>query len=205
MVAPPTNAVRIVLARSARVCQRASIVLPGWWNGRHDGLRSRCRKAWEFESPLGHQFHKPLTLKVERLFVWSVRQSRRAEHSEHSTIVSRSMALVPCGASSDKPSRSHAQPSPRRGIPAEGSGAPRGRPSPSTAWQAKIRRSQAAPPAHTSCRLLPQPGLELADLRGRAQGEHFVAGEQHLVATRVQDAPALAADAGDLHAVRLRR
>ena len=26
-----------------------------WWNGRHAGLRSRCRKAWGFESPLPHQ------------------------------------------------------------------------------------------------------------------------------------------------------
>ena len=26
-----------------------------WWNGRHDGLRSRCREAWEFESLHPHQ------------------------------------------------------------------------------------------------------------------------------------------------------
>ena len=27
-----------------------------WWNGRHDGLRSRCRKAWEFKSLRPHHY-----------------------------------------------------------------------------------------------------------------------------------------------------
>ena len=27
---------------------------PEWWNGRHDGLKNRCRKVCEFESRLGH-------------------------------------------------------------------------------------------------------------------------------------------------------
>ena len=31
------------------------IIMRMWWNGRHDGLRSRCREAWEFESLHPHQ------------------------------------------------------------------------------------------------------------------------------------------------------
>ncbi len=33
-----------------------SLVLRAWWNGRHAGLRSLCRKAWGFESPRAHQY-----------------------------------------------------------------------------------------------------------------------------------------------------
>src|SRR4051812_24955156 len=29
--------------------------MPGWWNGRHEGLRSLCRKVCRFESCPGHQ------------------------------------------------------------------------------------------------------------------------------------------------------
>ena len=29
---------------------------PGWWNGRHEGLRSLCRKVCRFESCPGHSF-----------------------------------------------------------------------------------------------------------------------------------------------------
>ena len=32
-----------------------NIVMPRWWNGIHGGLRSHCRKDWEFESLPGHQ------------------------------------------------------------------------------------------------------------------------------------------------------
>ncbi len=34
-----------------------------WWNGRHDGLRSRCREAWEFESLHPHQ-----QLDIKRIY-----------------------------------------------------------------------------------------------------------------------------------------
>ena len=38
-----------------------------WWNGRHVGLRNRCRKAWEFDSPLAHQYkHAGVAQLVER-------------------------------------------------------------------------------------------------------------------------------------------
>ena len=30
--------------------------VPGWWNGRHDGLKNRCRKVCGFKSRPGHHF-----------------------------------------------------------------------------------------------------------------------------------------------------
>ncbi len=34
--------------------------LPRWCNGSHDGLRSHCRKACEFESRPGHQVYSEM-------------------------------------------------------------------------------------------------------------------------------------------------
>ena len=43
-------------------CARPTLRLARkWWNGRHAGLRSWCRKAWGFESPLPHQVSHPVT------------------------------------------------------------------------------------------------------------------------------------------------
>ena len=42
----------------------SEITSPGWWNGRHDGLRSRCREACRFESCPGH--HQRVVRHSER-------------------------------------------------------------------------------------------------------------------------------------------
>lgn len=43
---------------------------PGWWNGRHDGLKNRCRKVCGFKSRPGH--HEPQTAPLgEPFFVGS--------------------------------------------------------------------------------------------------------------------------------------
>lgn len=43
---------------------------PGWWNGRHDGLKNRCRKVCGFKSRPGH--HEPQTAPFgEPFFVGS--------------------------------------------------------------------------------------------------------------------------------------
>lgn len=40
--------------------------LPAWWNGRHDALKTRCRKACEFDSHRGHMNNLLVRVKTGR-------------------------------------------------------------------------------------------------------------------------------------------
>src|SRR5688572_18292641 len=50
----PTPGLR-ACARRFHLRDLGGLALPGWWNGRHEGLRSLCRKVCRFESCPGHQ------------------------------------------------------------------------------------------------------------------------------------------------------
>src|SRR5271165_69789 len=63
----------------------------GWWNGIHDGLRSRCRKACRFKSCPEHQttsirFSLCCAIGSEHIVIESIGSSRGAERRKPDTI-----------------------------------------------------------------------------------------------------------------------
>ena len=71
-----------------------------WWNGRHAGLRSQCREAWGFESPLPHQpvAGQPARPRVPRRATWPAgRRGFRPRSAANSRSTSIRAPTVPRG------------------------------------------------------------------------------------------------------------